>query len=95
MTAENPMDQTEADDTAEAVVEHVTVAEAGAPPPAEDIVATMTPNSTVKPSSFMTRWRADQWLAALLALLAPLALMGGLIYVFRDELRRVTESVGF
>jgi hypothetical protein len=49
----------------------------------------------VQPSSFMTRWRVGQWLVALLALLLPLGLMAGIDYVFRDDLRRVAESVGF
>jgi hypothetical protein len=90
-TGEVPIEEEETDE----IAEHVIVAETTTPPPREAIVATMTPASNVKPSSFMTRWRADQWLAALLALLGPLALMGGLVFVFRKELRDAMEAVGF
>ena len=95
MTSENPTSDGpgEGEET-EAVVEHVAVAETTTPPPAEAIVAVMTPASTVQPSSFITGWRGAQWIAALLALLLPLALMAGLAYVFRDALRAFAETIG-
>jgi hypothetical protein len=87
---DGPIEEVETDE-----VEHVIVAETTQPPPREAIVATITPDSTVQPSSFMTRWRLAQWLAALLALAAPLGLMFLIVYVFRDELRQVMDAVGF
>jgi hypothetical protein len=89
MSSEPSVEEVEAE-----VVEHVTVEHArGDAHP--DVVATTVPPGGVQPSSFMTRWRVGQWLVALLALLLPLGLMAGIVYVFRDYLRRVAESVGF
>jgi hypothetical protein len=89
MNSEHPVEEVEPE-----LVEHVTVEHArGDAHP--DVVATTVPPDGVQPSSFMTRWRGSQWLVALLALLLPLGLMAGMIYVFRDYIRRVAENVGF
>ena len=89
MSGEQPVEEVEVE-----VVEHVTVEHArGDAHP--DVVATTVPPDGVQPSSFMTRWRVSQWLVALLALVLPLGLMAGLVYLFRDYLRGVAEAVGF
>jgi hypothetical protein len=90
MTSEEPIEQEQTEEKIEQVA--VTPVTEG-PPPATVIVTTVTA-SGVQPSSFMTRWHGPQWLAALLALAAPLALMFAIVYVFREELRGVMKAVG-
>ena len=90
MASEDPTEEEES----EQFVEHVAVETVTEAPPRSTFVATIT-NDGIQPSTFMTRWRGAQWLVALLALLAPLALMFGIVYVFRDEFRRAAEAVGF